>query len=70
MSSNKKPLCVVCANSGLARATLVNKEVDGRLFHERIDVLMCSEHFEEGEQTIASFELPTQVVGVVNPTEN
>jgi hypothetical protein len=69
-TDSKKELCNVCCNTGLAKATLVNKEVDGKLFHDHIDLILCGQHFQEGEETIASFELPTQVVGVVQPTES
>lgn len=65
-----KELCSACANSGIARATLVNKEVDGTLYHDHIDLVLCGSHFAESEETIASFDLPTEVVGVVRPEGN
>ena len=65
MANNQS--CSVCANTGLARATLVNKEVDGVLYHERIDCIVCTNHYEEAEKTMASFTIPPQVVGVKQP---
>jgi hypothetical protein len=60
--------CSYCCGSGIVRASRIQEERDGKLFNVRVDLVLCPEHFDLGEKTMASMEentdLPLNVVGV------
>ena len=68
MSKGSKD-CNFCCGSGVVRASLVKKDVEGTIFNVGVDVVLCKEHFSLGEDTMTSMEensnLPLNVVGVV-----
>lgn len=67
MSKGSKD-CNFCAGSGVVRATLVKQDIEGTIYNIGVDVVLCKEHFDLGEETMGSMEencnLPLNVVGV------
>jgi hypothetical protein len=67
MSKGNKD-CNFCAGSGVVKATLVKKQVEDNTYNVGIDLVLCKEHFDLGEETLGQMEentsLPLNVVGV------
>ena len=67
MSKGSKD-CNFCAGSGVVRATLVKQDIEGTIYNIGVDVVLCKEHFDIGEQTMGNMEdnsdLPLNVIGV------
>jgi hypothetical protein len=66
--SNSSKDCSFCYGSGVVKASLVKKEIEGKTYKIGVDVVLCKEHFSIGEETMSSMEedsnLPLNVVGV------
>ena len=74
IKNNSKFVCDACCSTGIIRAALVKKDVEGTLFQDHIDVVLCGgDHdISLGEKASASMEklssLPVNIVGVEKPS--
>lgn len=74
MSKNNNGKCEICVSTGIIRATLMYKEVDGKLYDDHIDVVLCGSPLHDvsvGQENMAAMEegsgLPVAIVGVQQP---